>query len=269
MYNDQHIDDNLLIDTPENLVLEAEVAGYGSRFLAAFIDYAIIIIVLSVLALLFFRGYFNQPTGNQDTWAIAAFGFIVFLIIMFYHLFFEFFWNGQTPGKRRVGLRVVMNNGMPVTTSAALTRNLVRLFDFLPVFYGAGLLSMFVSKYVQRLGDIAGGTIVVKERAGLSLQSLRDDVNVDYMHLSRMSALDERIQIDRLEPADRRVLIGYLQRRENMPDEQRNRLSIGMARKLAFRMGLADDPHATVEMFPGLRSAETFLEQVARTFEVT
>ncbi|MEM6283434.1 MAG: RDD family protein [Chloroflexota bacterium] len=269
MYNNYQQDDNLLIDTPENLVLEAEVAGYGSRFLAAFIDYAIIIITLCLLAVLFFRGYFYQPSESRETWTLAAFGLIVFLVIMFYHLFFEFFWNGQTPGKRRVGLRVVMNNGRPVTTSAALTRNLVRLFDFLPVFYGAGLLSMFISRYVQRLGDIAGGTIVVKERAGLSLQSLRDDVNVDYIHLSRMSPLDERIQLDNLTTEDRRVLVGYLQRRESMPEEQRDRLSLGMARKLAFNMGLADTPRATIEMFPGLRSAETFLEQVARTFEVT
>lgn len=267
MYNQPKQDSSLLIDTPENLALEAEVAGYGSRFMAAFIDYTIIITVVGLLSVLFFRAYFASDVELQGTWSIAVYGFVVFLLILFYHLIFEFFWNGQTPGKRRVGLRVVMNNGLPVTTSAAVTRNLVRLFDFLPGFYGAGLMSMFFSKHVQRLGDFAAGTIVVKERAGLSLQSLREDFTVEYLHISRTSQPDDRISIESLIPQDRRVLVSYLKRRELLNDEQRQRMSIGLARKLAYLMGIAS-PEATADLFFGVRSAETFLEQTARAFEI-
>jgi uncharacterized RDD family membrane protein YckC len=262
MYDGQQ---SIYIDTPENLTLEAEVAGFGSRFMAAFVDYAIIIITLGLLTLLFAQSFFSAEM--QTSWAAAAYGFIVFLLVLFYHLVFEFFWNGQTPGKRRVGLRVVMNNGMPVTTSAAVTRNLVRLFDFLPLLYGFGLISMFATRHVQRLGDIAAGTIVVRERAGLSLQSLREDTTVEYYHINRMSQLDPRVNVEPLSPEDRRVLVGYLQRRANFDEEQRQRLSIGLARKLAYRMGVAS-ARDTADLFPGVRSAETFLEQAARAFEM-
>lgn len=268
MYNyDDPNSSNVLIDTPENLTLEAEVAGFGSRFMAAFIDYAIIIITVALLSLFFVQGFLAGEFDIRASTASAIYIFVVFLLVFFYHLFFEFFWNGQTPGKRRVGLRVTMANGMPVTTAAALTRNLVRLFDFFPLMYGIGLISMFATRYVQRLGDLAAGTIVVKEREGLSLQSLREDYMVQYIHVNATSALDNRIQVNNLTTEDRRVLVGYLQHRLNLPDEQRQRLSMGIARKLAYRMGLAE-PSATAALFPGNRSAETFLEQTARAFEV-
>ena len=268
MYDQPKQDSSLLIDTPENLALEAEIAGYGSRFIAAFIDYTIILTFLGILTVAVWYAYLGSDVDVVGTWAAAAYGFIVFLLVLFYHLIFEFFWNGQTPGKRRVGLRVVMNNGLPVTTSAAVTRNLVRLFDFLPLFYGVGLISMFFTRQVQRLGDFAAGTVVVKERAGLSLQSLREDFTVAYLHITRTSQLDDRLVIDRLTPQDRRVLVSYLKRREHLNDEQRQRMSIGLARKLAYLMGIAE-PAATADLFHGVRSAETFLEQTARAFEVT
>ena len=257
---------NIFIETPENLALEAEIAGFGSRFMAALLDYTLITLLMAIVTLLFLPSLSTSGENLNVAWASAIYGFIAFLVILFYHLLFEFFWNGQTPGKRRAGLRVVMSNGLPVTTGGALTRNLVRLFDFLPVFYGFGLVALFSTRYVQRLGDIAAGTIVIKERAELSLQSLREDYRVDYQHITRMSQLDPRVNVRQLGAEDRRILIGYLNRREGLSDLQRKQLSIGIARKLAALMRVAP-PRETAELFPGVRSAETFLEQIARALE--
>jgi len=74
---------------------------------------------------------------------------------------FEAMWNGQTPGKRALRVRVLNDDGTPLRWTGALTRNLLRAADFLPVFYGAGLLTMLANRDFKRLGDLAAGTVVV------------------------------------------------------------------------------------------------------------
>ena len=251
-------ENRLFIDTPENVVLEAEIAGFGSRCIAALIDYLIVIIVMVVLGILFFRAIQNNAP-DDPTLAFGLFILVQFVIISFYHLIFEFLWNGQTPGKRRIGIRVVQSNGMPMTTSSLLIRNLVRLFDFLPLGYGVGLLVLFSTKHTQRLGDLAARTIVVYERPRLNLNTIQENLKVDYLHISRYDLIPTNIQIGNLDQNDRRNIINYLQRRSQLTN--REQVAIMVAQPIAERMGIPGSVNS-------LNRAEMFLEYVARAFEL-
>src|SRR5574341_810051 len=148
-------DEILHIETPENVAFGYEIAGIGSRFLAALVDTLIIaliqVVVYTVLILIvsILLGSASEDIGGP--WLLALGVLVSFVMLWGYYLFFELVWNGQTPGKRLVKLRVIRADGMPVTLSEVLIRNLVRLVDFMPVSYGVGVISMFVSKQSQRL----------------------------------------------------------------------------------------------------------------------
>jgi hypothetical protein len=98
---------------------------------------------------------------------------IFFVVFWGYFMLFETLWSGQTPGKRAGRLRVIRRDGQPVGASEVLIRNLVRIVDFLPGFYGIGLVVMFIDKEARRLGDMAAGTIVVREGEQTRLQDVR------------------------------------------------------------------------------------------------
>jgi uncharacterized RDD family membrane protein YckC len=251
-------ENRLFIDTPENVVLEAEVAGFGSRCIAALLDYLFVIVVMIVLYLLFASAIRNNAP-DDPTVATGLFVLIQFLIISFYHLIFEFLWNGQTPGKRRIGIRVVQMNGMPMSASAILIRNLVRLFDFLPILYGVGLLVLFSTKHTQRLGDLAARTIVVYERPRLNLNTIQENLKVEYQHISRYDLIPTNIQIVNLNQDDRRNIISYLQRRSQLTN--REQVAVMVAQPIAERMGIPGSVSS-------LNRAEMFLEYVARAFEL-
>ncbi|MBF8283189.1 MAG: RDD protein [Anaerolineales bacterium] len=171
-------DDYLSISTPENVAFGYDVAGIGSRFLAAVVDTLIILVLqvvvnLTLLALVLslFRDRldFDSPVVG---WLIAAFGLIAFAFFWGYYIFFEMLWNGQSPGKRWAGLRVIRTDGTPITLAESIVRNLVRIVDFLPAYYGVGVVTMFVNGQSRRLGDLAAGTLVVRDRAAVTLESL-------------------------------------------------------------------------------------------------
>lgn len=156
--------DKLTIDTPEQVHLEFTLAGIGSRFMAAFLDIVIEIIGYLVLILLsgwlFSRGLFNK---SGSIWWEAIIGLIVFCINWGYYAVFEAVWKGQTPGKRWAEIRVIKDSGRPINAFEAITRNLIRFVDFLPAFYGIGVITMLLNAKNRRLGDYVAGTIVVHE----------------------------------------------------------------------------------------------------------
>ena len=176
------------IDTPENVSFGYEIAGIGSRFLSGLIDSVILVLALFflniVLAALMAwvngdQGVATMLGGETDvTWVggliLALYTLINFVLIWGYFVVFELTWNGQTPGKRWAKLRVVRVNGNPAGFLDVVIRNLVRMVDFLPAGYGLGLTVMFFNQQARRLGDFAAGTVVVKERTGLSLDALGD-----------------------------------------------------------------------------------------------
>ena len=253
--------DVLAIDTPENVLLEAEIAGFGTRCVAAVIDYLIMLVALAIIDYLYARAM-ARINANQ-TWAIASLTALQFLLITFYHLFFELLWNGQTPGKRIFGIRVVQSNGLPLTASSAIIRNLIRLFDFMPFLYGVGLVSMFATRQTQRLGDLAARTIVIREQRGVTLQNLKEDLSVTYHHISRTEPIPAYVHVESLSLDDRRDVVDYLQRRKNL---RKREYVVGLlAERIARKMG----NEAMIADFRSPTTAERFLEQVARAFELT
>jgi uncharacterized RDD family membrane protein YckC len=165
--------DTLKIDTPENVTFSYEVAGIGSRFLAALVDTLLIvmlqIIVIGTLILIIAQlgrlsADFASNAGSQALWwTLGVFTLISFVFYWGYYILFEMIWNGQSPGKRWFGLRVIRVDGTPVTAVEVIIRNLVRTLDLLPTAYGVGVITMFINENSRRLGDLAAGTLVVHD----------------------------------------------------------------------------------------------------------
>lgn len=159
--------DQLNIDTPEQVELEFAVAGIGSRFVAVLIDHLIqflFYLVFGILGALLFGAWINR-VSMLGKWVYAAFIALNFLLIWGYFTLFEAFWRGQTPGKRVMKLRVIKDSGRQITLFESMSRNLLRVVDYLPAFYLTGVITMACTKRHQRLGDLGAGTIVVHERS--------------------------------------------------------------------------------------------------------
>ena len=166
----------LIIETPERVQLAFALASIGNRFLAAFIDHFIqilLLIFIGAVGAFILQGYGMDPLSSSNEsipdsakWGYALLIFISFLVFIGYFVFFEWFWNGQTPGKRWLKLRVIREDGRPILFWEALTRNLIRLFDMFPGVYSIGLITVFLSSRDQRVGDLFAGTVVVRERSG-------------------------------------------------------------------------------------------------------
>jgi uncharacterized RDD family membrane protein YckC len=151
--------------TAENLELSYEVAGIGHRFAAAFLDHLIIFIVLVGL---WIGGSYLMFTLLQlrvafNAWLIALIVLLHFIIYNGYFIFFEMAWSGQSPGKRRMGIRVIKEGGYRVDPASSIIRNITRLIDSFPFLYGLGGLLVALTPLHRRLGDTAAGTLVVKE----------------------------------------------------------------------------------------------------------
>ena len=162
-------EDVLIIETPERVPLHFALASIGNRFLACALDHALqaltILIVLIGFTVLANYSSLGDQFSNAPKWVKALLIVILFLILSGYFAFFEWIWNGQTPGKRILKLRVIREDGRPVTFWEATVRNLLRTFDMMPApFYSIGLISVFISLSDQRVGDMVAGTVVVRER---------------------------------------------------------------------------------------------------------
>src|SRR6266702_3964831 len=152
------------VETPEHVEVRLELAGVGSRVAAALLD--TILVYLSLMLLILVGSDVGDVGGAGGGWVTAVFILLLFALIWGYFAAFEAWNGGRTPGKQALGIRVAMDTGQPVTAGAAVVRNLVRLLDcyfpFLPVL--PALLLMFLNKSNKRLGDMAAGTIVVRDR---------------------------------------------------------------------------------------------------------
>jgi uncharacterized membrane protein SpoIIM required for sporulation/uncharacterized RDD family membrane protein YckC len=164
------LDQLVEVETPEQVVFSYSVAGIGSRAAAAAIDF---LIILASVAALWLALLLLVPTGiaagavgvGAGSWGMAAAILLTFGIAWGYYVLWEGLRDGQTPGKRRLGLRVVQDGGYSVSLAASAVRNLLRIVDIQPFpFYGVGIVSAVLSRGGKRLGDIAAGTIVVHER---------------------------------------------------------------------------------------------------------
>ena len=162
-------EDTLIIETPERVQLHFGLASIGNRFLACAIDHILQTLTLAIMGTAFivvadYSGI-ESLISSAPKWVYALLIVIAFLILSGYFAFFEWVWSGQTPGKRWLKLRVIREDGRPVTFWEATVRNLLRTFDIMPwPFYSIGLISVFISARDQRVGDMVAGTVVVRER---------------------------------------------------------------------------------------------------------
>jgi uncharacterized RDD family membrane protein YckC len=231
--------DDHTIETPELVEVSLEIAGLGSRFVAQLWDWFVkwgILLVVSLLAaiLLGLLGAMERfRSGSLLVLALIVGLFYAFLLG--FDIYYEVRRNGQTPGKRLAGIRVIRESGGPLDFQAACIRNLLGLADFLPAFYLLGGLLVLLTPRGQRLGDMAAGTIVVRERA------LRPPADLD----DRLAELasDELVftpeQLTACSAADHHILRSFLLRYLDMDPKSRdqlaNRLADSFQRKLNYQ----------------------------------
>ncbi|HEY7481236.1 MAG TPA: stage II sporulation protein M [Gemmatimonadales bacterium] len=152
----------LQVETPEHVVLDLEIAGVGSRSLAALIDLMILVgAAVGAFIVLAIAAGFGFTIGSIGG---AILLFLAFAVWTGYFIVFEGLRQGQTPGKRLVGIRVVSDTGNAVGLGAAAARNLLRIADFMPPPYLIGLLLVALHPRGKRLGDMVAGTVVARDR---------------------------------------------------------------------------------------------------------
>lgn len=234
------MDRNVDVRTPESIAFNYELAGLGSRFLALAIDQIIQILVLLAIFYAVVSASLHLPSahgavGTQaekigEAIVIAAIVVVIFTIFFGYFIIFETLWNGKTPGKWALSIRVVRDGGFPVDFGAAVIRNLIRVGELVFGYYALSALSMVVSPENKRLGDYAAGTIVVRESAislGLPAEPPKaEPVYAPTLYLSgEERALVKRFieRRDALTPEKRGALAGKLAARvrDRVPPELR------------------------------------------------
>jgi len=286
----------ILVVTPENIEIEYELGGIGTRFLANLIDTAIQSITLIAVIIIFnillgILGIITTPAAKAVldflqgiTSGLAAIA--VFLIMWGYYIYFEIAWNGQTPGKRQMGLRVLRDGGYPIGAYSAITRNLLRLLDGIPavvlgtLIYGivrdspqiAALgaapmvltlcFLLFTGKY-QRLGDFVAGTMVVKQRAPRvpTLEALAPPPRVLPEHLAAYALADIGKRVyDMTVPEYRAV---------RHANDRRWQLPIAMQQFAAMRLAVPLMKRLDIKPPPGVQRINyaDLLEYLAVAFE--
>lgn len=225
--------------TPEAVVLDVDIAGLGSRMIAAMID--------GVFQGLFLLGFsaIAGAAGLSGSGGAVVIIVAYFLVLWAYFPVFETLWNGRTPGKRLQRLRVVRTDGQPVTVSISLVRNLIRIVDFLPFTYGVGAITMLISKRSQRLGDLAAGTLVVRDRKATDVPRVATFDHADAAE----------VEVSALSHHDYVVVREFLQRRDTLEASSRAQLARTIADALRPRVGGAHPD-----------GDEGFLESVAASF---
>lgn len=199
------LSDQLTIETPEQTSLQFAVAGIGSRFLALTIDTLIqaAFVIILVLAVAFADAALGI-SGRSGPWIGGIALLLFFLVFYGYFIFFESIWNGQTPGKRIIRIRVIKNDGRPIRTIESVGRNLLRIVDQLPFFYAVGIITVLLSRKSQRLGDFVAGTMVIHE------QTLED---IKPVWQAAPTADAPKLGADRLAPEDLALVEAFLNRR--------------------------------------------------------
>lgn len=243
------------LETPEGVVLAYPLAGIGARGIALIIDTCIgigldVLILIGAIALSFFG-------SNAGTVAIVLWTILQFILFWGYFILFETFWRGQTPGKRLQHVRVIRADGTPIGFTESFIRNLVRLIDAVPApFYAVGIITMFISKNDRRLGDMAAGTIVVRERPAYSAS---DVMSVPVLglqpELGEVDHAELTWDLRALRPSDLVVANEYLARAPVLPEEARVRIGQEIATRLATRIGAEGprDPAAFLRRIVYLR----------------
>jgi uncharacterized RDD family membrane protein YckC len=237
-------EDRVRIATPEGVDVELTLAGIGSRFIAALLDLLIQGSVL--LAAAFALGVIGDDDGGSGV-GVAVYSILFFLVFFAYDVLFEVRSRGRTLGKRWTGLRVVRTGGRPITFVPSCVRNVMRVVDILPAFYAIGMLSIFVTPRNQRLGDLAAGTLIVRERPG----GLRAPSAPEAVAMARGS--EDGWDVSAVSAQDVGTVRQFLDRRSGLETGARAELASELERRL----------RPLVAGAPERLAAEEFLERLA------
>lgn len=234
------LDDRITIASPEGVELELQLAGLASRFIAGIADLTIQAVLILALAVA------TGALGGGNDLNTVAFVIGTFVIWFLYPIAFEMLAAGRTPGKRLSRLRVMRDSGAPVDLSASAIRNLVRLLDGPLLSYLPTVISIAVSPRNQRPGDIAAGTLVIREsppaRSAPAPGAVAEELHAGW-------------DVSAITPRELAAVRRFLERRET--------LEITSRRELAAR--LAGGLRAKVAGAPAPPDPERFLEELART----
>ena len=245
-------EETLIIETPERVPLAFALASIGNRFLAVAIDHTIQYLTIAIVAIvfLFAAGLFGGEGERAidsigiDTpnWIYAVLIIVLFALFSGYFAFFEWWWDGQTPGKRLMKLRVIREDGRPITLWEAIARNLLRIFDAIPGFvvpiYSVGLIVVFLSSRDQRVGDMFAGTVVIRERtdeAPTFAETFSNPVaDAAFRRVQPLSAFDANISS--IGEHEIEVVESFLRRRWDLTERQRIWMAWRIALPIMFRL---------------------------------
>jgi uncharacterized RDD family membrane protein YckC len=217
-------DTDLVVTTPERVSFDYQVAGLGTRAIAQVLDLLIVAGIL--VAVLFVALAFGAFGADTVATLIAIMG--SFVVVIGYFWVSEALWSGQTVGKKAFRLRAVGDRGEPLTFMQAGIRNIVRVVDFLPYGYGVGLITLFANGKGKRLGDLAAGTVVVKDSDSVWLWQLpggrvptasagAPPPPPQAQPIVYAAASPAELALRRLDPDLRRFVSSYARRRPELP----------------------------------------------------
>lgn len=265
-------DETLIIETPERVSLAFSLASIGNRFLAVVIDHSIQYFAILVAMWIFvsianidlFGAGGEDIFSQMSNWTIALMILVLFLLFSGYFIFFEWLWDGQTPGKRLLKLRVIREDGRPLTLWEAIARNLLRIFDAVPGFlipiYSVGLIVIFLSSRDQRVGDVFAGTVVIRERldeAPTFAETFSNPV-ADAAFRRVQPRTEFKADISRITQREIELIENLLRRRWDLTERQR----IWMAWRVALPLMYKLEPDYDLETF----TYEGFLEELLHRY---
>ena len=212
-------------------MFELELAGVAERTLAWVIDVMVMAALVTVI-LVAASFYEKFEKGVAQAFAIVG----VFLVQWWYGALFEWFANGQTPGKRALRLRTISADGLRIRFLQSVVRNLMRIVDLIPGLYLAGGMAMLLDGSQRRLGDFAAGTIVVRApRAVIPADVVPEDERYNSFVNDPLVAHAVR----RISPKEREVMVSLSLRREELPIAVRHQLFAELAGHLHEKLGVA------------------------------
>ena len=232
------MNEQLSVETPEQIDINFQKAGIGSRFYAALLDTLLLVLIIIIGS--YVNSKFISELGDiLGNWLRAVGGIVVFALFWGYYMVFEITTNGQSPGKLALGLRVIKEGGYPISFADSAIRNLVRVVDFLPFCYGAGLFVMLINKNWQRLGDLAAGTLVVKtSRKRREFTGVNSKVSTPPVNISPQELLyTDWIKPELVTESELGMIREYLSRRPTLSAIRRMELARTIGYPIAEKMG--------------------------------
>jgi uncharacterized RDD family membrane protein YckC len=247
------LDLTVAVTTPENISFEYQIAGPFRRLPAMILDIAIRwMIVIVVLLVAVFTGIMTFIPSSGILLAVGM-NLGIFALSWFYGLFFEIIWNGQTPGKRAMNLRVVSVDGRPINGAQATIRNFLRVADFFPYVslqalapdsglmiptLLVSLICMLMTRRFQRVGDLAAGTMVVVDERGWQVKKVA-------VTDERVASLAEFIPANfQMTRTMAKTVALYMERRPQMSASRQQQVAIILAGPLMKKFGFRSNTSA-------------------------